>query len=315
MPRNRLPSELFAIGWLFCLHALANVVVGAFRCHDLQREVTDVLAAALPRAQICLLAIWLALGKQRLSWRICGLTAGTSFIFLVYSRFLFPGEYGLGEGGMWHYAEWDYYLRLSGPGDLLARLPILLIGVALPLSVRRVWPVVRAARKAGRPLLRPDWSWLQFRFQDVALWTVTLSLALVIVFQTEPCPGWWRELADHLHVFYSPSWYFFGRAYGQATYTIASGWVGVSIAYVSLWMVYSKLPWWFRATLGTLLILLPAYAMQRFLVNVVLVNPIYPWRPPPLWGEAFHEIWTNAATAAVIVGSLLVVRAYGAMQK
>ena len=67
MTRQQIPTGLYAIGWLFALHGLANIFVGVFRVVDLHRPATDVLAAAFPRAQVCLLVIWLMLGKERLS--------------------------------------------------------------------------------------------------------------------------------------------------------------------------------------------------------------------------------------------------------
>ncbi len=71
----------WVIGWLFLSHVLADVAVAVYRWHDVDPALTDLLAAALSRSQLCLLAVWLVVGSERLSWRVCGLIVGicTSF--------------------------------------------------------------------------------------------------------------------------------------------------------------------------------------------------------------------------------------------
>ena len=40
-------KTLFVIGWLFAIHALADVAVAIYRTHDVNRVMTDVLAGSL----------------------------------------------------------------------------------------------------------------------------------------------------------------------------------------------------------------------------------------------------------------------------
>jgi len=178
---------------LVLLHGLADVAVGLYRTHDINRELTDLLAGALSRSQICLLALWLAAGFERLSWRICGLLGGSSFVFVVFSRTVFPGQTDIKTGNPWLEQEWEYYFRSSGPGDFLVRLPILIVDVAGPLLVWRAWRAIRLVR-AGSRAIQFGWEWLQFRLHDAAVWTTTICVVAVAIFQTTPYPEWFSEL-------------------------------------------------------------------------------------------------------------------------
>jgi hypothetical protein len=88
---DRRTRRLIAIGWLLLLHALADVTLAMYRCHDIAPHLTDPLIAALSISQVCLLAAWLAVGYEALTWRICGFVAGLAFIINVFTRLLFPG--------------------------------------------------------------------------------------------------------------------------------------------------------------------------------------------------------------------------------
>jgi hypothetical protein len=183
---------------LLVLHVLFDVLVALYRCVNLDAELTDLLAAAVPRSQLCLLAIWLALGREPFSWRVCGLLAGTSLMFTVFTRLLFPGRLGLDPADYyWFEAEWGHFFRHSGPGDLLAGVPALVLLVAIPLGLCRAARGLREHRTAGRPWreLLPGVR-LQFRFGDLAIWVVAICVALVAAFQTAPYAGWFEQLRD-----------------------------------------------------------------------------------------------------------------------
>ncbi len=122
LPLPHRPHALAPIGWLLLLHVLADLAVALYRCVNLDAALTDLLAAELPRSQLCLLAIWLALGREPLSWRICGLLAGTSLMFTLFTRLLFPGRLESDPADYWFKEEWGYFFRHSGPGDLLAAI-------------------------------------------------------------------------------------------------------------------------------------------------------------------------------------------------
>jgi hypothetical protein len=48
----RTHGTLIAVGWLFVLHALADIAVALYRCHDVDSALTDVLSTALPISQL-----------------------------------------------------------------------------------------------------------------------------------------------------------------------------------------------------------------------------------------------------------------------
>jgi len=303
MTENSKPGGLYAIGWLFLLHGLADIVVGVYRCHDVNRALTDLLAAALPRSQLCLLAMWLVVGSERFSWRICGLVAGSCFVFIVFSCLLFPGECGIGHGTVWLEQEWVYYFRLSGPGDLLVKLPILIGGIAAPLFAWRAWRAIGFIRQSGLPSAKlADRRRFQFRFQDVAIWTVALCLALAASYRTAPYPGWFEELLSR-----------WGHMYGlqdpHAAYYTTSALPYVLVGLVSIWAVFSTTPLRFRVPLGIGLVFGPAYGFEIWLQFVAEYSLL--GDRSPLWYQASAETFTCAVAAATIVGSLLLIRLHG----
>jgi hypothetical protein len=298
---NRTASGgLFAIGWLFLLHGLADVLTAVYRCHDVNRPLTDVLAAALPRSQLCLLAIWLALGTERLSWRICGLIAGCCFIFIVFSRLLFPGEYGISHQTGWLEEEWLYYFRVSGPGDVLVKSPILLAGVAGPLLIWRACRALRSLRQSGLTLAESGlWRRFQFGFQDIAVWTVTLCLALAALYRTAPYPGWFDELLSHLRKIRRAQ-------HPEALYVASSAALYVLTAFVSLGVVYAKIPLRFRVPLAVGLVIGPAYGFELWLRK--LAEHAGATGISPLVFQASAETVTGIVAALIMVGSLLLIR-------
>lgn len=105
----------FILG-LILLHGLTDVAVEVYGTHDLDRAVMDLLRGALSRSQICLLAMWLIAGSERLSWRICGLLTGSCLLFVLLSRTAISGQTDIGTDSYWRAEEWAYYFRLTGPG-------------------------------------------------------------------------------------------------------------------------------------------------------------------------------------------------------
>ena len=303
MSQDRAPSALFAIGWLFLLHGLADVTVGIYRCHDVDRALTDLLAAALTRSQLCLLAIWLVAGSDRFSWRICGLIAGSCFVFIVLSRFVFPGLHDFARDVVWLDEEWAYYFRLSGPGDLLIKGPILIGGVAVPLLVWRGWRAIRSVRQSGLPRLNlARWLRFQFRMQDAIVWIVTLSVALAATYRTAPYADWYGELLSH--------WRQVARLKTPPdVYCAASAILYVLVACVSRWSVYSKTALRYRVPIALVLVIAPAYGFELWLREVV-EHPASE-ASSGVWGDASAETLTSIVAATIMVGSLLLVRLYG----
>jgi hypothetical protein len=303
MNQDRAPTALFAIGWLFLLHGLADITVGIYRCHDVNRALTDLLAASLMRSQLCLLAIWVAAGTERLSWRICGLIAGGCFVFVVFSRLVFPGAQDILRNTYWLDEEWVYYFRLSGPGDLLVKAPILIFGVAGPLIVWRIWRAIRSVRQSGLPRARlANWLRFQFRLQDVAIWVITLSMALAAIYRTGPYTDWYGDLIERWRPAYRlKSW--------PDTYCVASALLYVLVAYVSLWSVYSKMRLRFRVPLALALAIGPAFGFETWLYSVAEHSASQVL--PGVWAQASHETLTSAVAATVMTGSLLLVKLYG----
>lgn len=303
MSQDRSPSTLFAIGWLFLLHGLADVMVGIYRCHDVDRGLTDALAASLTRSQLCLLAIWLAAGSERISWRICGLIAGSCFIFIVFSRFVFPGAQDIWRDVYWYDEEWVYYFRLSGPGDVLIKAPVLIGGVVGPLLIWRGWRAIRAVRKSGLPRVKlARWLRLQFRMQDIIVWIATLSVALAATHRTAPYPGWYGDLIGR--------WREVSRlANPHEVYCAVSASLYVLVACVSLWSVYSKKSLRLRIPIAIVLVIAPALGFEAWLHHVTAHATSQPL--PQVWSHASSETLISLVAAAVMVGSLLLVKLYG----
>jgi len=198
LPLGRRPHPLAALGWLFLLHLLADLIIAILRSNRLGGEWTNLWAAALPRSQLCLLAVWLALGREPLSWRLCGLAGGGCTVFTVFTRLLLPGRIGLPTAHRWYSEEWLLFFDVSGPGGVLVDAPAMVLSIAAPLIAWRTWRALRLRHEATRPN-RP-WRF-QFRFQDVAIWTATFGIVLVAANRTAPYPGWWGELGDTFRSF------------------------------------------------------------------------------------------------------------------
>lgn len=308
MTADRKSSVLVAIVWLFVLHGLADVTVGIYRCRNMDPVLTDLLAAALPRSQLCLLSIWLAVGTERLSWRISGLAAGACFLFSVFSRWLFPDGHLTWAGAHWVEEEWLHYFRLSGPGDLLVKAPILGGGIAVPLLVRRAWRAVPDAGQAG------GWLWSkarpQFRFQygfrEVAIWTTAVCLCLIAGYQTSPHAGWTEQLLHGWRQRYRLS-------DAASLYTTTSAVIYVGVALGSLWAVYSKASLGWRALVWFALAVGPAWGFQIWLHRIVESIPAA--SPDRFWAQASAETLTSLVAAVTITGSLLLVRLYASTQR
>lgn len=303
MTKDRAPTALFAIGWLFLLHGLADIMVGIYRCHDVDRALTDLLTASLMRSQLCLLAIWLVAGTDRLSWRISGLIAGSCFVFIVFSRFVFPGPQDIVRDIIWLDEEWEFYFRLSGPGDLLIKAPILIVGVVAPLLAWRFWRAIRSVRQSGLPRVKlVEWLRFQFRLQDVAIWVVTLSLALAAVYRTSPYPDWYGDLFER----WRPGYRLESR---PDTYCVVSAILYVLVAFVSLWTVQSKMTMWFRMPIAAALVIGPGLGFETWLRSIA--HHSSEPSDPRVWSQATGETSTCVLAAAVMIGSLLLVRLYG----
>jgi hypothetical protein len=147
---ERVYREEFAIAWLLVLHVLADVALGVLPTNNAEWLATDFLSAAIPRCQIALLAIWLALGETRLSWRICGFIAGSFFIFSLRTRTTWPAQYGIGAKAIWMDEEWRYYFRPFESGDYLVKAPLIAVGIVVPLAAMR-WREICSA-VTSRPI-------------------------------------------------------------------------------------------------------------------------------------------------------------------
>lgn len=302
MTADRRPSVLSAIVWLFALHGLADVTVGIYRCRDIEPALTDLLAAALPRSQVSLLAIWLAVGSERLSWRISGLAAGTCFIFTIFSRWLFPDGHLTWAGEHWVEEEWLHYFRLSGPGDLLVKTPLVVGGIAVPLLVWRAWRAIRGVRQSGWSFWKP---WPGFRFQygfrEAAIWATAICLCLIAGYQTAPHAGWTEQLLNRWRQVYRLS-------DASSVYTLTSAVICVCAALGSLWAVYSKVrlhwrvPVWFALAAG------PGLGFEIWLHRIAERIPA--GSVDRLWSRASAETLTGIIAALLITGSLLLIRLY-----
>jgi hypothetical protein len=225
-------TSLVILG-LLLLHGLTDVVIAVYGTRDFDPAVMDLLGGALSRCQVCLLAIWLVAGRERFSWRICGLLAGTGLAFVVFSRPEFSGQMEIGSESIWLEEEWAYYFRPAGPGDLLVALPVLVGGVATSLLLFRVEKGSRRHGERRADLARPARR-LRFSFHDVAVWTGTICVLLVSLFQTAPYPGWISELGDQWHSF------FYRLHQPGATFRIGSAMLYVIVALASLWLIHGK---------------------------------------------------------------------------
>ena len=187
--------ELHVVGCLFLIHGLADISASVFRPLLPNPMYVDLLLSAFTRSQLCLLAIWLVIGKERLTWRISGLLSGSCFLFMVFSRAFFASYSEIGRESQWLDAEWTYYFRLWSPGDLLVKAPLLIGGVAAPLIVFRILRFMmrrRDEKKSAEISLR---QLFRFRLQDVAIWTIAIAICLG-AFSSAPYPDWFQKLFE-----------------------------------------------------------------------------------------------------------------------
>lgn len=295
---DRPSRTSYAIWWLFLVHALADVAVGVYRVHDLDREVTDVLSAALARGQLSLLAIWLAAGVDPLSWRLCGLIGGVCFLFVVFSRTALPGHFGLGGGAYWLEEEWAYYFRLTAPGDLLVKAPVLIGGIVGPLAAWRI-----ASRMFGSRASREDRGGRRFQFglREAAIWMVTISLTLAAVFRTAPYEEWLAESAAHWREAYRLD-------DAASAYSLASGLCYAIIALIALWAVYGTHRWPIQAIVALLTAGAVGYGLEAWLHRIDSSSP--PGDLRSIWSQTSSELAISLLSFAAISGSLALYRAY-----
>jgi hypothetical protein len=295
-PSDPSSRRLTAVGWLLILHALADVLVGVYRCMDFEPSLIDVLSAALTRSQLGLLAIWFAIGKEPWSWRLCGLIAGSCFLFSVMSGLALPGQWDLPPSAYWFVEEWAHYFRPAGPGDALIKAPIVIPGVAIPLLLLRAVQGLRTHwGKPWSPAALRNPAWFRFRFQDLAVWSVTASFVLVAIFQTAPYEGWFDDLFYHArHIFR------FDKA--PAEYSVISSVLYVAVALLALWAALGpgRLRWRLPITLG--LSAISAIGFELWANR--LAEMTRRWNLSALWFQGTAETAITVITWGLIAGSL-----------
>lgn len=194
--RNLTAEQRLSIGiaWLFLVHALLNLAVGLYRCHNVTPGLTDHLATVLPGAQTCLLVCWLFFGPASLSKRLAGFIGGHLQIFLVYSNFLLPDFETIRRRNNW---QWSYF-HYSGPGDWLAKVPVLLLGlgsVFLLVKIYRCWLSQPSDNEETQGLASTEdldsvrQPLMQFDVADLLFWTIVCCLALS-VYAAPAYTGW-----------------------------------------------------------------------------------------------------------------------------
>ena len=300
---DRSQRRLFAIGWLFVLHMLFDITVGVYRCHDIAPQLTDLLAAAFPRAQTCLLVAWLFCGTERLSWRICGTVSGLCFLFLVFSRLLFPGFYRSLPHYFWTEGEWVDYFRVSGPGDWLVKLPILVLGMAIPCALRRgldlvVWMRIPADQRRW-PQFR---NLVRFQLQDIAIWLTSACFVLAAVYNTADSDGWFTNLFSRLD-----------RVHQMQTdlsfYMLMVSFLYVAIALAAIWSVVRNKnfkPVRLFAPFG--IAVFGGLAFEIWLKQIARASEASA-APAHLFSFT-SETFTAMAAATITLASLFLVRAY-----
>jgi hypothetical protein len=244
----------------------------------------------------------LAVGRERLSWRVGGLIGGACCVFIIFSQLLFPDRDADWTSTYWFPEEWAYYFQPAGPGDLLLKFPVLVLGVVLPLVALRVWHAVGVMRRRGVQLSKL-WSsrWLQFGFSDVAVWTISLSFALAAIYQTAPYEGWFEQLYDHLRSGANPDNVAF-------VYSVTSALVYVVVTLAVLWAVFRQSPWWLRVLLVLTLAVGPAGLLDTWFNQAG--KPAFVTESADFQIQAASETATSVVASAVILGSLTLVVLY-----
>lgn len=297
---DRRGLRLFALGWLLLLHSLAGLTVALYRCLELNGPLLDHFAAALTRCQIGLLAAWLVLGKEPLSWRLSGLVGGIALLFSIYSRLLFPGVYRDSLLLTWAPDEFAFYFRPSGPGDLLLKTPVLVLGIALPLGIWRLgsWWAARRRGQLAEPALATGARWMQFRFQDFFVWNVALCLLLSAWYVTPPYDGWlssifarwWRSM--QMQTFYSQ-------------FAVASALPTVTVILVTLWASHSRESLSLRLSLAIIIAALVAIAFDLWWDGASRIqngSTVYSGRP--------SECGTAITIGIIAAGSIWLLKLY-----
>jgi len=295
-------GRLSAIGWLLLLHGLADVLVGVYRCLDLDPALIDVLSAALTRSQLALLAIWFAIGREPWSWRFCGLVGGVCFLFSIMSGMALPGQWDMPVGAYWFLEEWAHYYRPSGPGDTLVKAPIVVPGVVLPLLMGRLIRGTRSRRR--QPWSWAGWrraDWLRFRFQDLAVWSVTVSAVLVAVFQTAPYEGWFERLWHHGCVIYQMD--------NDATrYSVLSSLLYVWVAWLAVAASCGGLRVRYAVPVTLILVVVPAVGVEAWAERMAQASRS--WNMTPLWFQGTDETIIAVLAWLFVAGSLGLYRLY-----
>lgn len=197
--RNR---RLFALAWLFLLHAMADLAIALYRCLEIAPSFTDLLATAVPRAQIGLLVAWLVFGREPLVWRLLGLISSLAWIFTIFSAFHFPGYWKPSIGEAWLISDFAYYFRPTGPGDLLIKAPVIFVLLLVPMLLARLYFCYRKRSlpaKPEEPIAATTHHFFQFRFQDILLWNLTVALVLV-AFVSEPHDNWFEVVVERWRI-------------------------------------------------------------------------------------------------------------------
>jgi hypothetical protein len=301
IPSDPSVRRLSAIGWLLLLHGMASILVGVYRCLDLDAPLIDVLSAALTRSQIALLTIWFVLGRERWSWRLSGLLGGLCFLFSVMSGMALPGQWDMPTGAYWFPEEWAHYYRPAGPGDLLVKVPVMVPGIALPLMVVRF---IGDLRRGWRPWPRHGWrrlDWLRFRFQDLAVWSVAMSLVLVAVFQTAPYERWYAQLWEH-------GWLIYQMEVDANRYSVISSGLYVWVAWLALWAAWGGGRARYRLAASLLLTIIPAIAVEAWAER--MAESSRGWNLSSLWFQGTAETTIAVLAWLLIAGSLGLYRLY-----
>lgn len=271
---------------LALLHVLLDVTVVVYAARDFNSPNTELLAAALSRSQICLLAVWFVLGFEPFSWRLCGLTSGCCLVFMLFSRMSFFLQEEIGPGSIWREVEWNSYFRETGPGDLLVKMPILMSGIIVPLFMlhrRNSAQIANLQNRSGFQSLR-----LQFRLHHIIVWVIAISVLLATFFQTGPYRSWYRELGEH----WMQS---FRTQDGAVLYTVASALVYVVGTLASLWLVYGRSRVEMRMSLGPAVTLAAAYWVD--------------YLSPRIDGVA-SELITSGVAMALMIATFMIFKVY-----
>jgi hypothetical protein len=134
---------------------------------------------------------------------------------------------------------------------------------------------------------------LRFSFHDVAVWTGTICVLLVSLFQTAPYPGWLHELGNQWLQFYQ-------LQQPAAVFRISSATLYVVVALASLWLVFGKSRLRVRGPITCTLILGTALGFHQWRGTLDAFSSY----------DAFSEFSASALAAVMTIGTLWVVKLY-----